>query len=235
MLRRIGGPLLMVWLLPLLVLAAPACWVASASSGVSGEADSGTSDQAGAPLVLSAAPVWDLPTGFDPYIYRPNGERADPINIIFLHTDAPTADATAQRVLGWRPVVATGMSFKHKSGTRPTSRQLAADLGAQSRYHLRIQSVPITDTQMFVLASVHRDDTAPCGHVGRAFDETRDLVARLFREAGYPIRLIDLGNTATGQHCDGSRVPGDGAAILIDLSSVPRIDTPSPNRIPGVY
>jgi hypothetical protein len=180
-------------------------------------------------------PVLEAPTGFDPYIYRPSGERADPINIIFLHTDAPTAAATAQRVLGWRPVVASGMSFKHKNGTRPTSRQLAADLNPQSRYHLRIQSVPITDTQTFVLASVHRDDTAPCGHVGRAFDEMRDLVARHFSEAGFPTRIVDLENTAAGLHCDGSRVGGDGKAVLIDLSSIPRVDTQLPNRIPGVY
>jgi hypothetical protein len=234
LLQRTIGRRGAAWLLPIVLLALPACLVATATTGEPAADGLVLRTEIAVPAPTPPPPAFELPTGFDPYIYRPTGERADPINIIFLHTDAATAAATAQRVLGWRPIVATGMSFKHKSGTRPTQRQLAADLGPQSRYHLRIQSVPITDTQTFVLASVHRDDTAPCGHVGRAFDEMRDLVARHFGEAGYPTRIVDLGNTAAGPHCDGSRVGGDGTAVLIDLSGVPRVDTPLPNRVPGV-
>jgi len=177
----------------------------------------------------------EAPSGFEPYIFRTTGERADPVNIIFLHTDAATTAEAAQRLLGWRQVVAAGMNFKEKGGgARPTSRQLAADLAAGSRFHLRIQSVPQTDTQTYVLASVHRDDPMPCGHVGRAFDETRDLVARAFADAGYRTRYVDLQNTNSGLHCDGSRVAGDGRAVLIDLSSVPRADI-TRGRIPGAY
>jgi hypothetical protein len=230
---RPSGRRLAARLSPLLLLVASACWIATTTAGE--PAGDHVTSSGGGDILTTAPPTLEVPTGFDPYIYRPSGERADPINLIFLHTDAATAAATAQRVLGWRPVVATGMSFKHKNGTRPTSRQLAADLGPQSRYHLRIQSVPITDTQTFVLASVHRDDTAPCGHVGRAFDEMRDLVARHFSEAGFPTRIVDLDNTAAGLHCDGSRVGGDGKAVLIDLSSIPRVDNQLPNRIPGVH
>jgi hypothetical protein len=182
----------------------------------------------------SDAPVMATPPpGFEPYIFRMSGERADPVNLIFLHTDAPTVAATIERVLGWRPVVASNMQFKRGDRLRPTSRQLAAEVGGGSRYHIRIQAVPITDTQWWVLASVHRDDTAACGHVGRAFDETRDLVARALREAGMPTGTIDLDNDASGLHCDGSRVPGDGRAVLVDLSRVPRVDT-SRGRIVGV-
>jgi hypothetical protein len=173
------------------------------------------------------------PPGFDPYIFRMSGERADPVNLIFLHTDAATVAATIERVLGWRPVVASNMQFKRGDRLRPTSRQLAAEITVGSRYHIRIQAVPISDTQWWVLASVHRDDTAACGHVGRAFDESRDLVARALAGAGLPIGTIDLGNDASGVHCDGSRVPGDGRAVLIDLSRVPRVDT-ARGRIAGV-
>ena len=184
----------------------------------------------------AVAPSLEAPTGFEPYIYRASGERADPVNIIFLHTDGATASAAVQRVLGWRAIVATGMNFKHKGGgARPTSRQLAADLSPGTRYHMRIQAVPLTDTQTYVLASVHRDETVACGHVGRAFDETRDLVAGAFAEAGYPIDFVSLDNTSSGLHCDGSRVAGDGRAVLIDLSRFPRVDVNGRGRIPGVY
>jgi hypothetical protein len=215
--RRAGGLLLIASL-----IAVPACVVAAA---VRDEIPSAPRAEG---LTIAATPdaaLLEAPTGFDPYIYRPTGELADPINVIFLHTDAATAAAAVERVLGWRPVVASGMTFKQRSGTRPTYRQLAADLGPGSRYHMRIQAVPITDTQTFVLASVHRDETAPCGHVGRGFDEMRDLVAARFTEAGFPARIEDLGNTTPGRHCDGSYVGGDGKAVLIDLSSLPRTDT----------
>jgi hypothetical protein len=224
-----------VWLLPLILLSIPACWVAASTIAEPVAERASANDSLAVPVPTATPPVFETPAGFDPYIYRQSGERADPINVIFLHTDAPTAAATSQRVLGWKPVVASGMTFKQRNGVRPTSRQLAADINPQTRYHMRIQAVPITDTQTFVLASVHRDDTAPCGHVGRAFDEMREIVARQFHEAGFPTRIVDLNATAAGLHCDGSRVGGDGKAVLVDLSSVPRVDIPAPNRIPGVY
>lgn len=210
----------------------PACVVAvaarggDATSAVEGAVPIGATDE---PLT----PALELPTGFDPYIYRPTGELADPVNIIFLHTDGATAAAVSERVLGWRSATAAGMTFKNKTSARPTYRHLVADLSTQVRWHMRIQTVPLSDTQTYVLASVHRDDSAPCGHVGRGFDETRDIVARAFAEAGFPTRIVDLDNTAAGQHCDGSRVGGDGTAVLIDLSSAPRVDIPLRNRVPG--
>jgi hypothetical protein len=224
----------MAWLSLLFLLSVPACWVAASTISETVADQAAASDGVAMPVPRATPPPLEAPSGFDPYIYRPSGERADPINIIFLHTDGATAAATSQRVLGWKPVVASGMSFKQRNGMRPTYRQLAADLSPQIRYHMRIQAVPITDTQTFVLASVHRDDTAPCGHVGRAFDDMRDVVAQKFNEAGFPTRIVDLENTAAGLHCDGSRVGGDGKAVLIDLSNVPRVDIPAPNRIPGV-
>lgn len=233
--RPIPGPLpraQRLWIVAALLLLVPACVAAVAARASVLPAEIAqpaglTTD--GAP----ALPQLDVPVGFDPYIYRPTGELADPVNIIFLHTDGATAAAVAERVLGWRAATAAGMMFKNRTGARPTYRHLVADLSAQVRWHLRIQAVPLSDTQTYVLASVHRDDTAPCGHVGRGFDETRDIVGRAFAEAGFPTRIVYLDNTAAGQHCDGSRVGGDGAAVLIDLSAAPRVDLPLRNHVQG--
>jgi hypothetical protein len=215
------------------LLLGAACVVAVASRGAPAGLEAAAAEET---LTSAAVPALEAPTGFEPYIYRASGERADPVNVIFLHTDGTTASAATQRVLGWRSIVATGMTFKQKGGgARPTSRQLAADLSPSSRYHMRIQAVPLSDTQTYVLASVHRDETVVCGHVGRGFDETRDLVAHAFAEAGYPIAYVSLENTNSGLHCDGSRVAGDGRAVLIDLSRFPRVDLGSRGRIPGVY
>jgi hypothetical protein len=226
------GRRLAILAVSLLLLVTAACAVVAASHKASAPSDA----VGGAPSANAVAPPLEAPTGFEPYIYRATGERADPVNIIFLHTDGTTAAAASERVLGWRMVVASGMNFKQKSGgTRPTSRQLAADIGPGSRFHMRIQAVPLTDTQTYVLASVHRDETVACGHVGRGFDETRDLVARTFAEAGYRVAYVDIGNTNSGLHCDGSRVPGDGRAVLIDLSHFPRVDLSLRGRVPGAY
>lgn len=181
---------------------------------------------------VAPAPDLEAPVGFDPYIFRPTGERADPVNLIFLHTDALTIAKTIERLLGWKPVTASNMTFRRGERQRPTARQLIVDVSPTSRYHIRIQAVPVSDTQTYVLASVHRDDTVACGHVGRAFDETRDLVARAFIDAGFPARMIDLDNFASGSHCDGSRVPGDGRAVLVDLSRAPRAE-PTRYRVIG--
>jgi len=214
----------------LLAVVVPVCLLAAGRVGVSGgmlsDVDDPTSD-------ASPTPVLDVPSGFDPYLYRMNGEQADPVNVIFLHTDAATAAAVVERVLGWRPVVASGMLFKTRTSSRPTSRQLSADVSPVMRYHMRLEAVPITDTQTYVLASVHRDETAACGHVGRGFNEMREVVAQGFAAAGFAIAVIDLGNTNQGLHCDGSHVGGDGRVVLIDLSATPRVDGPSTNRVSG--
>lgn len=217
--------------LPVLLLAIPGC--ALLASARYGAVDPLEIDAVRVPSV--STPALEVPVGIEPYIFRPSGERADPVNLIFLHTDAATASAMIERVLGWRPVVASGMMFRQRAGLRPTARQLAAEISPQMRYHIRLQAVAVTDTQTYVLASVHRDDTAACGHVGRAFDEMRDLVARAFADAGHQVERVDLANTTPGLHCDGSRVGGDGLAALIDLSRVPRVEASVRNRILGVH
>jgi len=160
----------------------------------------------------------DLPGSFDPYIHRSSGQPADPVNLIFRGADADTAAQLAQRVLGWPVVAGSPMQFTDQGHDHPTAWQLGHDLGHGSRYHLRIEAIGAADGQSYTLAAVHRDDLVACGHVGRAFDEVRDIVVRAFADAGYSVSMVWLGNTEDGLQCDGSRTAGGGAAAIIDLS-----------------
>lgn len=159
----------------------------------------------------------ELPRDFDSYIYRQNGVKADPVNVIFRGSDADKVAAAIERVLGWRPIRGSQMAFRRAAGTHVAVHQLGSLESEGSRVHIRIEAGPSDGTAGYVLAAVHRDETVPCGHVGRAFDETRDLVARAFATAGYNTYPVDLGNREPGDHCDASRIGGDGHAVVIDL------------------
>lgn len=169
--------------------------------------------------LYSIATAVSLP--FDPYIYRADGSRADPVNLVFespaIGVSSDDAVAAVTSVLGWYEVTGEQMAFRDAGTSRPVGRHLGLDLGGGARLHMRIARVEAGDTSIRVLAAVHRDEPATCGHVGRAFDEVRDQVARAFRDAGYLVTELSPGNNASGQHCDGSRTPGDGRAIVIRL------------------
>ena len=165
-----------------------------------------------------ATPTPPLPTDFEPYIRRPNGSRADPVNLIFRGQNADGVATAIAQVLGWRFVVGGPMTFRARGAEYATAWQMGIDLGSGSRMHIRIQAMPGEAEPGFVLAAVHRDDTVPCGHVGRAFDEARDLVARAFAAAGYRVSRLHLENTQVGRHCDGTENAGDGHAVIIDLN-----------------
>jgi hypothetical protein len=156
--------------------------------------------------------------GFDPYIRRENGSRADPINLLFRGGDADDIARAIEDVMGWRPIEGSAMGFFDGGKLLPTAHQLGLDLNPTARFHLRIEDAAPEDGREFVLAAAHRDDSVGCGHVGRAFDDTRDLIARAFYEAGYPVFYVRLGNVAPAPHCDGSLTGGDGDAVIIDLS-----------------
>ncbi len=166
--------------------------------------------------LVSAGPP-ELPTGFDPYLHRPSMAAADPINLVFLHADPDEVAAAVRAVLGWQPVPGSPMLFLRDGQVLPTRWQLGMSLGGGVRAHLRVQEAALTGDRSFVLAAVHRDDPVPCGHVGRAFDEMRDLVAGAFAAAGYSVSVVFLGNAATARHCDGTVNGGDGRVAVIDL------------------
>lgn len=156
---------------------------------------------------------------FDPYLHRPTGEMADPVNLIFRGGDLRSADEAMQRVMGWPHVHGGDMTFNDQQFTRATGVQLGLDLGGGSRWHMRIEAVENVDGQSYVLAGVHRDDTMPCGHVGLAFNEARNMVADSFSRVGYSASLVRLQNTLPGHQCDGRLTNGDGLAVMIDLGS----------------
>jgi hypothetical protein len=166
--------------------------------------------------LVSAGPP-ELPTGFDPYLHRPSMAAADPINLVFLNADPDQVAAAVRAVLGWQPIPGSPMLFLVHAQALPTRWQLGVSLGGGSRVHLRVQDAAPGGDRAFVLAAVHRDDPVPCGHVGRAFDEMRDLVAGAFTAAGYSVTLVSLGNTGVARHCDGTVNGGDGRVAIIDL------------------
>ncbi len=158
--------------------------------------------------------------GFDPYLHRTSGALADPVNLIFRGS-LPAVEAAVPLVLGWQPVQGSDMVFYDRGEHLHTAAQFGLNLPGGSRFHLRLEAVTDERGQVYVLAGVHRDDMTACGHVGRAFDAARDLVAGQFARAGYAVARTALGNTAPGRQCDGSFTAGDGSAAIIDLSSRP--------------
>lgn len=168
----------------------------------------------------------EVPTNFDPYVHRPDGRPADPINLIFLGADADKAATAFQAVLGWPAINANGMTFIDQGQSRPTARQFGLDLGGGSRFHVRIEADPAASAPIppdpaapghYALAAVHRDDSVSCGHIGEAFDDVRNMVGEAFARAGYSVTRMPLGNTTPGQQCDGSFSAGDGIVLIIDL------------------
>lgn len=159
---------------------------------------------------------------FDEYIHRLNGAPADPVNLIFLTTDPDTAADAVHRVLGWDMVSGSSMTFVDQGTVRPVAWQMGMQFTRSSRWHMRIEDVTRSGSGAYVLAAVHRDDDAPCGHVGTEFDRARRVVAMAFAGAGYNVTTQHLGNTRPGRQCNGSYTSGDGIAVVIDLTRPPQ-------------
>ncbi|HTE86817.1 MAG TPA: hypothetical protein VK821_19050 [Dehalococcoidia bacterium] len=167
---------------------------------------------------LESPPV---PMQFDQYIHRENGAPADPINLIFIAPNPEAAANAVHAVLGWDPLDGSPMQFLDEGLSRSSAWQMGIQFSRASRWHIRIENVTRDGQGEYVLAAIHRDDNAACGHVGGAFDRARDNVAGAFAAAGYSVTTLDLGNTRSGLQCDGSYTAGDGAAAVIDLSAPP--------------
>lgn len=212
--RRLSGRTLFWWLLGAMFSAGITYGSLVAVTGFAAPSP----EEAAATVVPTPSPLPPLPAGLDPYLHRANGAVADPINLIFRGADADAVAAAVTRVLGWPAVNGSPMAFIRAGGQRGTGRQLGLDLGGGSRLHVRVEAVSAEEAQVYVLAAVHRDDPAACGHVGRAFDEIRDMVGRGFAAAGYRVVLVHLDNGSSGTHCDSTRLTGDGYAVIIDLT-----------------
>jgi hypothetical protein len=168
-------------------------------------------------LVVAGADDSDVPSQFDPYLHRTSGALADPVNLIFRGTEEQVA-AAIPRVVGWQTVQGSEMVFYDHGAHLATGPQFGLDLGGGSRYHLRLEAVGQEDGRTYVLSGAHRDDSVACGHVGRAFNQARDLVAGAFSAAGYPVTRLRLNNVEPGRQCDDSYTAGDGTVAVIDLT-----------------
>lgn len=156
-------------------------------------------------------------SAFDPYLHRSSGALADPVNLIFRGSLGQVEQAVP-RVIGWQPVQGSMMLFYDHGEHLHSGAQFGLNLPGGSRFHLRLEAVTGAHGASYVLAGVHRDDLTACGHVGRAFNAARDLVAGQFAQAGYAVTREYLGNTTPGRQCDGSFTAGDGSATVIDLA-----------------
>lgn len=159
-----------------------------------------------------------LPSQFDPYLHRTSGTLADPINLVFLHATPNSVAAAVHRVLGWPIVAGSPMIFVDQGVRHPTAWQLGLPETRGSRLHMRIEALAPDAKQTYVLAAVHHDQGAACGHVGGDFARERDLVARAFAAADYRVTDRIRGNTLSARQCDGSFTRGDGRIAYIDLS-----------------
>jgi hypothetical protein len=158
-----------------------------------------------------------------PYVVRPTGERADPINLVFLGTDDVGVVSDRLRgLLDWRDESGGPMLFVQGGQGSVQDGQLASAVLAGERYHVRLKAGQgFVAGQRFVLGAVHTDITVPCGHAGRNFNADRDLVAAYFAHQGMAVYAANWSNTETDRHCDGEENAGDGVVAVIQVLSTP--------------
>jgi hypothetical protein len=187
-------------------------------------------------IAFGGAWVSDLPAGDDlsvnvehaldmnsllinPYIARPTGQRADPINLMFVGTnDASVAANLITNVFGWRENDGGTMYFAQRGEVAGHDRQVASVAEGGRRYHVRLKSGAGTiDGQPFILGAVHMDYNVTCGHVGREFNDARNLVMVELMHRGYEVETRPWGNTETTRHCDSSDTRSDGHVAIIRM------------------
>jgi hypothetical protein len=169
-----------------------------------------------------------VPRNFDldsllvsPYIARPTGQRADPINVIFVGTnDASVVANLVTNVFGWRDNDGGTMYFAQRGEVASHDRQVASATEDGKRYHIRLKSgVGTFEGQPFVLGAVHMDYNVACGHAGREFDGARNLVMMELMRRGYEVETQPWDNTEPARHCDGSQTRSDGQVAIIHFTS----------------
>lgn len=158
-------------------------------------------------------------SGIYPYLVRPTGQRADPINILFIGTnDVQVITALTRETFGWTVEGGGMMYFAQSNDLKPQDAQLTSPENSGVRFHLRLKTGQgLLGDQPFVLGAVHTDYPVRCGHVGRDFDSDRDLLAFHFSQKGLTTAKIGWGNTARVRHCNGELNAGDGLVSVIQL------------------
>lgn len=155
------------------------------------------------------------------YIARPTGQRADPINLIFLGTnDVPVIARLISDTVGWREGDGGTMFFAQYGQLSPHDKQLTSAVENGQRYHVRLEAgIGTIDNRPFVLGAVHMDFTTSCGHVGREFNGARNFLMQELLRRGFDIQIEYWGNTEPARHCDGSETMSDGFVALITVSN----------------
>lgn len=154
-----------------------------------------------------------------PYLLRASGQRADPINLLFVGTTNVQAVAALIRdTLGWRSDSGSTMFFVQGNEIQPQDAQVASSEENGRRYHLRLKlGQGLVAGKPFILGAVHVDERAGCGHVGREFDAARDFLKAELAWSGLRVEVEPWNNTGPARHCDGSETAGDGLLAVVEL------------------
>lgn len=157
-----------------------------------------------------------------PYLIRPGGQRGDPINLFFLgSSDVQSVATVVASVLGWSDEGGGTMFFAQGNDVQAQDVQLSSPTVGGRRYHIRLKAGQGTlGGQPFVIGAIHTDHTTACGHVGRDFNDDRELVSRYLGQAGLATSKAYWGNTAGTRHCTGEENSGDGTVSVIQLPAV---------------
>lgn len=154
-----------------------------------------------------------------PYIVRPTGQRADPINVVFAGSDdVRDVVKLTRETFGWDIEDGGRMFFSQRNGLKPQDAQLTSAEDAGLRFHIRLKAgFGLLADLPFVLGAVHTDYPVRCGHIGRDFDSDRDLLSFHFGERGFETFKTCWGNSAQVRHCNGELNNGDGIVAVIRL------------------
>lgn len=172
-------------------------------------------------VALASQPI-DLNSLYvNPYLARLSGQRADPLNVIFLGSnDVAFISHLISTVFGWREGDGTTMLFAQRGDPTPQDKQLVSQPENGRRYHIRLKAGEGSlEGQPFVLGAVHMDFTTSCGHVGREFNAARETLLNGFASRNFSIEYAYWGNMEPAQHCDGSEIASDGYIAIISVPS----------------
>ena len=155
----------------------------------------------------------------NPYIARPTGQRADPVNIIFLGSnDVEAVSRVLSEAFGWRDGGGGNMLFAQRGEPAVQDRQLTSQMENGRRFHIRLKAGQDTiHGWPYILAAIHADYNSACGHVGREFNTARDFLMVELVKRGFSLRTESWGNTEPARHCDGSDTAGDGTIAVFTL------------------
>lgn len=137
--------------------------------------------------------------------------QKDPMNVTF-YRNATAANSVEhlQFHMNWTNTDGSTMYFWDHSGCRAVPDgtlgiQRASDVNNSSRYHTRVRQGTDSDATwgVYSAAGAHWDELVWCGHEGRDFDQTRDLIVANFLADHGAALWVNNNNTQKAQQCNG--------------------------------